>query len=267
MNRILITFGGRAYDAQVQKQREYMELHRLATNGDPWIAHRVYDDAWLMRQPFYSENRWIFERQPQHGFGFCSWKPHIIRHALDHFAKDGDVVMYLDGDTYPIADISCLFEMAEREGIVLFEEQGCVNKTWIKQECFQAMHCDMPYFKNAMIACGRFQLFRKGDYRVEQFLAEWQAYSLNPECQFHGGSRPGVVDDPSFLRNSCEQSVLSLLAAKYQPPLHRNPDQSGWPVAHDGTYKAEDTYPQLFIQDGRRGNVADRSGSRFANIA
>ena len=262
--RILITFGGRAYDAQVAKQctalrcspYEYSEI----------ITHFVYDDAWLITTPFYALNRWIFERQPQHGFGFCSWKPFIIQHALHNFASQGDVVMYLDGDTYPIADISCLFEYAERQGVMLFEEQGCVNKTWIKEECFRTMGVAPGWMlpRDAMHACGRFQLFRKGDYRNDQFLAEWQTYSLNPRCTFHGGSISGDPDDPSFIRNSCEQSVLSLLAYMYNIPLHRTPDQNGWPVS-DG-YKPEDAYPRLFVQDGARGNVGDLSGSRYRNV-
>ena len=254
--RILITFGGRAYDAQTKvvflKPNRGCEL-------------KVYDDRWLIGTPFYQQNRWIFDRQPQHGFGFCSWKPYIIQHALRHSGA-GDVVMYLDADTVPIADISCLFETAEREGIVLFEEQGCVNKTWIKGDCFAVMDVGGAA-REAMHACGRFQLFRKGDWRNDQFLQEWLTYSLNRSCQFHEPSQMGYSpDDPSFIRNSCEQSVLSLLAAKYQIPLHRTPDQNGWPVAHDGTYKPDDKYPQLFQQVGARGDVSDLSGSRFRNI-
>ncbi len=258
MNKVLITFGGRAYDHHIGKQAE-----ALRGTG---IDHRVYDDRWLKGTPFYQVNRWIFERYPQHGFGFCSWKPFIIQHALTNYALTGDAVMYLDADTYPIADISCLFELADRDQIVLFEEQGCVNKTWIKHQCFEAMAITAPAAREAMIACGRFQLFKKGIWSIDLLLQEWLVYSLNPRCQFHERSSVGVLDDPSFIRNSCEQSVLSLLAWKYSIPLHRNPDQSGWPVAHDGTYKPDDTYPQLFIQDGRRGDVKDLSGSRYRNI-
>ena len=254
--RILITFGGKAYDKQTQA------VFLMPNRG---CELKVYDDYWLIGTPFYQENRWIFERKPQHGFGFCSWKPYIIQHALRHSGA-GDVVMYLDADTVPIADISCLFETAEREGIVLFEEQGCVNKTWIKGDCFAVMDVGGAA-REAMHACGRFQLFRKGDWRNDQFLQEWLTYSLNRSCQFHEPSQMGYSpDDPSFIRNSCEQSVLSLLAAKYQIPLHRTPDQNGWPVAHDGTYKPDDKYPQLFQQVGARGDVSDLSGSRFRNI-
>lgn len=260
--RILITFGGRAYDRQIAVQS--------AACKSLGIEHRVYDDRWLIGTPFYTENRWIFDRQPQHGFGFCSWKPYIIRHALDHFAEPGDVVMYLDADTYPGADFRCLFEMAERDGIVLFEEQGCINKTWIRRECLDVMCIEsgpggLGDVGEAMIACGRFQLFQSGSLRVDYLLPEWQRFSLDRRCQFHEGSPTGG-DDPSFIRSSCEQAVLSVLAYQNWIPLHRTPDQAGWPVAHNGTYKPQDTYPQLFVQDGRRGDVRDLSGSRWRNV-
>jgi hypothetical protein len=258
---ILITFGGRAYDRQIGLQR--VSCEQLG------IHHVVFDDRWLLGTSFYELNRWIFERQPQHGFGFCSWKPYIIEYAIRTFLALHDVVMYLDADTYPVGDIRPLFDMAEKsaQSILLFEEQGCVNKTWIKGECFLAMGTG-PGAGEAMHACGRFQLFQQGPLIVEQFLAEWQAYSLNKRCQFHEGSAELFrdFDDTSFIRNSCEQSVLSLLAHKYDLPLHRTPDQNGWPVAHDGTYKPDDKYPQLFIQDGRRGDTSDLSGSRYRNV-
>jgi hypothetical protein len=263
--RVLITFGGVAYDEQVARQRRFVEFDK---SGGMIDEHRVYDDAWLMTTPFYELNRWIFEREPQHGFGFCSWKPYIIGHALAHYCEPGDVVLYLDGDTFPVADLSALFEYTERHGMMLFEEQGCINRQWTKADCFHAMGClNLPQYYNASQACGRFSLYRAGDYRVQQFLMEWQAYSLNPSCTFHEKSSVlGVLDDPTLYKNSCEQSVLGNLAVKYGIPTHRTPDQNGWPVHEDGRYKPEDAYPQLFCQQWRSGNILDRTGSRFRNV-
>jgi hypothetical protein len=266
MKRILITFGGKAYDEQVRRQRQFCEIHE--------IEHRVFDDAWLMTTPFYSLNRWIFDREPQHGFGFCSWKPFIIEYALHCFCTTGDVVLYLDGDTYPVADLSFLYDYTAREGMMLFEEQGCLNRQWTKADCFFAMGCfdegsTIPNsnYLNASQACGRFSLYRAGDYRVQQFLHEWQTYSLNPACTFHEKStvlRP--LDDQTLYKNSCEQSVLGNLAVKYRIPTHRTPDQNGFPVHDEGRYKPEDSYPQLFCQEWRSGNILDRTGSKYRNV-
>lgn len=252
----LITFGGAAYDRQTNEM-----LRAVQRFGCVDKVH-VYDDRWLTRQPFYSENLWIFNRQPQHGFGFCSWKPYILRHALARAGRD-DVVMYLDGDTYPIADFGELFELADLEDVVLFEEQGCVNKTWIKRECFERMGVSLSAGEE-IHACGRFQLFSKRWSMLDIFLEDWQRFSLDPACTFHEGSKGGG-DDPTFIRNSCEQSVLSLLAYRHTIPKHRTPDQNGWPISA-GCGQPTDGYAQLFFQDGNRGNLRDFSGSRFRNV-
>ena len=310
VKRILLTFGGKAYDDQVARTWKGSKAASQVHLGYDEV--RVFDDAWLMTTPFYSLNRWIFERQPQHGFGFCSWKPYIILAAMRNYCETGDVVMYLDGDTFPIADIGCLFDTAAREGVMLFEEQGCINREWTKGDCFAAMGCagdagnsniteaqteeTLMRFRKAPQACGRFSLWRAGDYRNIQLLMEWQAYALNPMTTFHEKSffLP-QFDSSTLFRNSCEQSVLGNLAVKYGIPTHRTPDQNGWPQARVGKapvtvetqfsrpggtewhkpdcdcgkcepYKPEDSYPQLFLQQWRSGNILDRTGSRFRNV-
>jgi len=259
MKRIYITFGGAAFDEHTQ---------HLFEPGDYGCLDevRVYDDRWLMGTHFYADQRWIFEREPKMGFGWCSWKPYILMHALDHFAQPGDVVLYADADCVPIADLSPIFETAERHDILLFEEQGCLNGMWTRRDCWHRMGLDARYDPKSQHACARFVALTKRDSQWQhQFLWEWQRYALNPDCQFHDPS-VHLRDEPEFIRHSAEQSVLSLLALEYAIPLHRTPDQNGWPVAHNGTYKTKDIYPQLFDHRGHTGNVNDLSGSRFRNV-
>ena len=267
MSNLVITFGGAAFDVTTAKI-----VNACAEQG---LRLKVYDDRWLTKQKFYEENIRMFTRQPQHGFGFCCWKPHIIQQAFLTM-EDGDCLLYVDADTYPVAPLKPLFDICEREGVVLFEEQGCVNKTWIKEDCFQAMnvpptlvgvdgHALRDEIRDGIIACGRFQLYRKGNRMLETLVQEWKIYSLDPRCTFHEGSVDRSTDHPSFVKNSCEQSVLSVLAAQYKIPLHRTPDQNGWPVS-PGCGKPGDDYPLTFIQVGDRGNLRDWSGSRFANV-
>jgi hypothetical protein len=267
VSNTVITFGGAAFDVTTAKI-----VKACVQQG---LNLRVYDDRWLTKTNFYADNLWIFQRQPQHGFGFCSWKPYIIQHALLSL-EDGDCLLYVDADTYPVAPLAPLFDIAARHGVALFEEQGCVNKTWIKEDCFQAMATPAPLtdsdghplrdeIRDGIIACGRFQVYRKGNRMLDTFLQEWKIYSLDPRCTFHEGSEAND-DHPSFIKNSCEQSVLSVLAAMYKIPLHRTPDQNGWPVSK-GCGQPGDDYPLTFIQVGDRGNLRDWSGSKFANVS
>jgi len=248
--KIYITFGGKAYDSLVE---------RIVTDGIKFGADKVivYDDRWLIESGFVERNRILFETTPQHGFGFCSWKPFVILDAMSK-ADPGDLILYTDADTYPISDITPLFDLCARDGITLFEEQGCVNNMWIKRDCFIEMGCDEPRFHDGQHACGRFQLFMISS-GAEILAAKWLRFSTSPRCSFHDAGEAENL--PTFRRNSTEQAVLSLLALKYDIPLHRTPDQNG----SIGCGQAEDTYPQIFEQKWCDGNRLDLSGSSFFN--
>lgn len=253
VKKVLVTFGGKAYDPTIS-----MTMQNAALSGVDEV--RVYDDAWLLTTPFYEMNRWIFEREPKNHMGHCCWKPYIVMQEMKRLAQ-GDIVLYCDGDTYPIADLSPLFEMAKRDGVVLFEAQGCDNMRFIKRECWHVFNME-PY--PSQHACGRFQLFTVGDWRSMQLLMEWQVYMLNPLCQFDEGSKT-MKDQPEFFRNSADQSVLTMLALRYKIPLHREACQYGYPP-QPGCGQRGDDYKQLFHQEWCTGDRADVSGSKFRNV-
>lgn len=264
MRKVLVTFGGKAYDSSIAKTAAFLE------NTD--IELRVYDDAWLLQTDFHRINRWIFEAQSNQnhhiGFGWCCWKPYIIFEELKRL-NHGDIVLYVDADTHPIADLTPLFDIAARDGMCLFCELAD-NKRFTKRDCFIAMAQDTPEAYSALHSCGRFQLFQKGHWLVEQLLMEWLTYSLNPLCQVSdfrtGDIGPSKYGEelPEFHRHSGEQSVLTLLAYKFAIPLHRVPCQYGWPRPKLGF--EQDTYPQLFHQQYCEGDRRDVSGSRYRNV-
>lgn len=255
MKKVYVTFGGAAYDKTLA----------LALEGAPLFGVdevRVYDDAWLMQSDFYKLNQWIFKLDNGYHFGWCCWKAYILMDTMLRL-QPGDVVLYVDGDTYPIADLTPVFEIAAREKLVLFEAQGCNNNRFTKRECFVTMGIP-PERYSSQHACGRFQLFTAWDWRCTQFLMEWQTYLLNPLCQFNAGSTT-MTDHPEFFRHSSDQSSLSNLALKYKIPLHREACQNGWPV-QPNTGQPGDTYPQLFVQQWADGDRNDVSGSKFRNV-
>lgn len=261
MRRIYITFSGAPYEAQTE--RTVRDAKQFGAD-EVW----VYDDVWLKAQPYYELNKWLFDKAV-HGFGHCCWKPFVIRDACiraemcaEYEGLDFDdfVVLYVDADTYPIADLTPVFNHAANTGAMLFESQGNLNTRFTRRDCFIAMGCDREKYWGAQHACGRFAAFRVGDYLNEQLLMEWLTYSLNRRCQFWGPSEY-AKDFPDFHRHSTEQSVLTILAEKYGIRLHREACQFGWPIAPG----KDDWYPQLFIQDGARGPET-RLGSKFRNV-
>jgi hypothetical protein len=262
MKKILITFSGVAYD----------ETTPLIVERGPKLGADevwVYDDRWLIGTQFYKTNYWIFNsRFPwngeliHHGFGWCCWKAHVI---LDAFSRlqPGDIVFYVDADTYPIADLSPIFEMCARDAVVLFEAQGCTNEVYTRRDLFDLM--SLPYEQRCQVmACGRFSAWKKVRFPIGLLLA-WDILSRNIKALgWQGSEKPGY-DDPNFMRHSTEQSVLSLLAIDCDIPRHREACQFGWPP-QPGCGQPEDTYPQLFHQQWCDGDRSNLSGSRFFHV-
>ena len=258
MKRIYITMGGQGYDALT----EIAFPQGKALGADDVL---VYDDVWVRATEFYHRHEWLFTNFERNwGFGYNCWKPYIIMDALSRYDPNEDaVVLYVDGDTYPINRLDVIWNTAQRDGVMCFAAQGCPNKRFTRRDCFRAMGMDTEQYWDAPHACGRFSAWRGGSALARMMLMEWFTYSVNRNCQ---GWLPSAqsTDFPEFARHSAEQSVLTNLCAKYRVPLHREACQFGWPPS-PGQGQPEDSYPQLFIQDGRRD--ADQGlGSRFRNV-
>jgi len=252
MNNIIATFSGKAYD----KTTKLLIWSSQTDEASDDVL--VFDDRWLCESGYVARNRWLFDvwspsavdnPQPvQHGFGWCSWKAFVILSAFDR-VKEGDVVMYVDADCYPVAPFGHLFqECVDAEGVLLFDE-GVSNARFTKADCMVVM--GLPV-EDGPHACGRFSLWQKGSFLARQMLAEWWAYSINPRCTLWDESVL-VNDPPAYYRNSTEQSVLSNLAIKYKLPLHSPIDGEGTPG-------------QLFRQEWCAGDRSDLSGSSYRNV-
>lgn len=257
MRKVYVTFGGRAYDETLEK---------IAERAVPMGADEVwiYDDAWLEKQEFRQINKWAWDHPGkdgvQYGYGWYCWKPFIIWHALSRLSF-GDVLLWTDGDTYPIANFTRLFDYCVNEGgFFVFAAEGCTNRQYVKRDIFQVIDPNNEISPDTLHATARFMLFQKGRWAVDQFLMEWLVYATNRLLPTRDRSMlaPETV---GFLENRGDQSVFSLLVQKYGLPLHREADGFGENADRDW-----DLYPQLFEQKYCQGHRQDLSGSRFANV-
>lgn len=254
MNNVICTFGGRAYDATIA---------RIVTDGPRFGAREVfvYDEPWLMHTQFYRDNQWAW-KHPGHGghkygFGWYIWKPYVIRYAM-RVMKPGDCLLWLDADTYPIADFSMLFPACKDEGgICAFEATGCTNRQWCKRDVWDAVFPEDPFLLDTQHATARFIVVEKGAPRVDEFLAEWERINCIPGVTTRDPSTSGR-EFPGFEENRGDQSVFSLLCLKYGLKLHREADAFG-----NGGDKDRELYGQIFEQKYCQGNRNDLSGSKF----
>ncbi len=291
MKRWYVTFSGSDYDeptgvavgewASQEWKRGRAAGHSPMRRGEDGRPEReeqsilVYDDVWLAQHPFAKLNAWLFEHPGQRmadgsyrkrGVGWYAWKPLVILDALDR-ADDGDVVLYVDGDTYPIADLSPIYEYTREHGAMLFAAMGHDHRKWCKAACHFVMGQPEMYGCSCQAGVARFCAFRKGDYLARQFLAEWLTYAVNPAATTFDASALGsrmLPEHPAFTEHRTEQAIMTNLAYKYGYPLHREADQSG-----EGHPQDRDLYPQLFVQVENLTRYAldsNGKGSRWRNV-
>lgn len=259
MKRIYICFGGRGYDDTTA---------RIVADAPGFGADevKVYDDRWLMGTDLYKANQWLWtypattdpKRAPR-GFGWFCWKPYVILDALSR-AGDGDIVLFTDADTYPVADFSVLFEECNRiGGIMLFAAQGCINRQWVKRDMWITMGMDEAKWYDTQAGVARFMLFQKGAPLTDRFLSDWQHYCLDRHCQTFEPSVLGPELE-GFRENRCEQAIMTLLGMGYGLKFYREACQFG-----DGSQDDRDLYPTLFHQV-YCGKPKTLEGSRFFNV-
>jgi len=231
MKRVCITFSGASYEETTRRIVECVP----AFGAD---LVRVYDDKWILKQDFYKQNQWLWDHPHKRGFGWYAWKPFIIWHALSTL-NDGDVVLYVDADTVPIAPIGVLFNQCAKDGgIMLFASEGHRQHEWCKRDCYYAMGQQII---DAPAGVARFMLFQKGPWRTMQFLMEWLAYCVNLRCNTFD---PSICDEhEGFIEHRAEQAIMTNLAHKYGLKLYREACEAG-----NGSPRDRELYGQLFTQ-------------------
>ena len=273
MRKILLTFGGSAYDEITSQVVAY---HPGA--DDIW----VYDDVWLNAHPFRRINSWLWDHNSANpnaprgrGYGWYAWKPLILLDAMSRL-QPGDVVCYLDADSRPLEDISCVFDTAERDEAMLFRASAHDQQRWCTRDCEIVMGLNpsmlhekrLPGRPQLLVpgvpaGCARWAAFRVGSYKPRQLLYEWLTYAINPMATTFEPSILGP-DHPDFEEHRTEQAILTMLALKYGYTLWREADQDG--VEFRGQPGQPGDYGQLFEQCKRGGPHPLGAGSRYRNV-
>jgi len=252
--RTLVTFSGARYDATT---RQIVE--RAPALGAEAVI--VYDDRWLVTHPFFVVNRWLWDHPHKRGFGWYAWKPLVILQTLAQL-PDGDLVLYVDADTVPIASLSVLFDICAHDGgVMLFASEGHRQVEWCKRDCYIVMGQDDARYYDVQAGVARFAVFQKGSWLATQILSEWLAYAIHPLATTFDPSVLGP-ELPGFIEHRAEQAILSNLAHKYGLRLYREACGAG-----NGSGRDWDRYGQLFTQinDDVAHVSSAPTGSAYAN--
>lgn len=189
-------------------------------------VHKVesYGPKDLLNTGFWAQNRGILEKE--RGAGYWLWKPYIILDALSH-VDDSTIVVYSDAGIEIIDDLSPLFNICRRgRDVLLFHNSGYICANWTKRDCFILMRCDSRKFWEAPQVMGGFLMVRKSPESV-RFVEEWLWYCRDARIITDQPNTCGEKDLADFVEHRHDQAVLSLLAAKYEVELYRDPTQWG----------------------------------------
>lgn len=173
---------------------------------------------------FFKENKEILIQQK--GIGYWLWKPYIILETLKGL-DDGDITIYSDCGIEIIDDLKPLIDLCDNEtDILLFTNSNYTNKIWTKRDCFVLMNCDEERYWNGIHCDAAFCLFKKSAKSIK-FLEEWLFYGSNINIITDLPNICGAENFPKFIEHRRDQSILSLLAIKYNLVHYRMPTQFG----------------------------------------
>ena len=270
--KVLITFSGARFHDTTKK---------IVEDGPRFGATDVfvYDDYWLRvwRPGFWAATKHLVYPGNRGVNWFC-WKPYVILDALEIVGPE-DTVFYVDGDTYPVADLRPVFDITASDGIMLFKANGWPHqRVWCKRACFAIMGQDEPKYHEAHCGCARFMGFTQ---QHAPFLREWLSYCVVKDCTTFDLDPKYGPELPGFREHRCEQAILTNLAHKYGYGLYRECDDSGeivWPdnggleAAQADVSSDRELYPQLFKQEWGNSyapnteKVDTGQGSVFRNV-
>jgi hypothetical protein len=173
---------------------------------------------------FLEKNKQILSLK--RGAGYWLWKPYVINKRLSNIGDD-DVLCYCDSKYLfrsDIREIEKEYLLEKNLGITQNKpDQGgsYKDKTFSKEDAFNLMNITDNYkslFKETPQAWAGFILIRKTDFTVF-FIKKWLDYCKNPLIITDSKSITGP-EDPNFIENRHDQTVLSLLAKKWGINFH-----------------------------------------------
>ena len=211
----LITFSDVNYIQSAIKLRD----SALQNGVDTFV---LYTRMWLRSKfIFYLNKRKIFTAK--RGAGYFAWKPFIILDMLKKITEN-DILIYSDAGIKITHDLKPLVNKCIKEEIMIFSNEPFFNREWTKRECFLVMNCDNGYYHDSPQVMGGFLIIRKTEFTIK-FINEWLSFCLIEDA---------VTDeyDPhqklsEFKEHRHDQSILSLLVAKYKIEIFRDPSQYG----------------------------------------
>lgn len=210
---IFITFGGPSANYHNAVDRICREAH----NFEFFDEILGFTEKDLMSDESYWKKQGAFLEQNKRGYGFWSWKPHIIKRVMDAL-EEGDFLFYCDsGCKLNKRGLPRLYEYMDllsnnKDGYGILSFQLNHPEIWFTKrrtlEYFQVSEQEA----NDPQCMATVVIIRKNQHSV-RIINEWSIICINERW---------LIDDelsnqeyPAFREHRHDQSVFSLLVKKY----------------------------------------------------
>ncbi len=153
------------------------------------------------------------------GFGYWVWKPYIILESMKKI-EYGDILFYSDAGSHLDSKYLYIFneyiELVEKNDALfftLFDGDRFIEKRWTKSDVFDYFEVlgDKKYTDTPQIEANTIFL-KKTDKNIE-FLEKWLDIFYN-NFSLADDSPSIIENDPDFIENRHDQSILSILVKK-----------------------------------------------------
>jgi hypothetical protein len=247
-----LTFADRRYRGSLARIRaEAAALGRCA-------SIRALDDRGL--GPDYRAVHGETVRRHRRGFGLYTWKPHVIRRALEALPA-GDVLLYADAGCSLNAEGTDRLEdyltlaADDPQGVLAFTLEGKVGE-WTKRAALVAWNADTVEARRREMVQAGILVLRAGRETLD-LVREWEARMACIDVVDDSPSPQG--EHPEFRGHRHDQSVFTLLA--HERGVRRIPDESWWEGAwderrsfpiHARRWRHRLPWSQAWMRSGRR---------------
>ncbi len=212
----LATFGEEGFQ---DRRFHLMRLMGQSREYDIDTSKFIWTWDRLAKSELYLAHKDIFT--PEHYLGYWIWCPYIILDAL-HNVDDGDIIFYADSDLSMTESPMPFIKASIPNKIGLIAQHFPIWK-YTKKDCLIIMNCYEEKYLNANALWAAVTVWVKCP-KVMRFVTDWFLFATNLQVLDKSPSRI-EADDPLLLARSyhrCDQSILSLLALKYNIPVMSN---------------------------------------------
>jgi hypothetical protein len=208
----------------------YFQAQKLNTNTGLHVGgleRAIQFGRQHLDSDFVARNQQVLNRRG--GAGLWLWKPYIVVKALREAMAEADVLVYADSGSHFIRSVLPLIGLClqiKSKPILLFTlHPFYTNRKFTKRDCFHYMEMDVPPYPDMTHILASYFICQKTAFTLA-FFEEWLRYAQDERILTDAPNTCGLPNYPEFIQHRFDQSILSLLARKYD--IAAIPDISQW---------------------------------------